>query len=163
MGRDKELQWFYEKIIELKEDLFCFAYSILHSVPECEDAVSSAIVKAHTHIDALRNRKALKPWLFQIVKNECYGIVSARQRSVPIDANAPYHHDPKPEQRLDVENALAQLPQEQSTAITLYYICGYSIKEISKILEIPSGTVKSRLSRARAELKKALGDEYHEA
>ena len=61
-----------------------------------------------------------------------------------------------------MENALARLPQEQREAITLYYICDHSVNDIAEILEVPSGTVKSRLSRARAELKRLLGDEYYE-
>ena len=56
MNRDKKLQWFYGQIIELRDELFYFAYSILRSVPESEDAVSSAIIKAHTYIDSLRDR-----------------------------------------------------------------------------------------------------------
>ena len=162
MNRDKKLQWFYNQLIEQRNELFYFAYSILRSVPESEDAVSSAIIKAHTHIDSLRNRSALKTWLFRIVRNECYSMAKARQRTIPIDEDTPSRHEAGTEQRIDVENALARLPQEQCEAITLYYICDHSIKEIAEILEVPSGTVKSRLSRARAELKRLLGDEYYE-
>lgn len=162
MNRDKKLQWFYNQIIELRNELFYFAYSILRSVPESEDAVSSAIIKAHTHIASLRNRSALKPWLFRIVRNECYSMAKLRQRTVPIDEEMSYPHEAGTEYRVDVENALARLPQEQREAITLYYICDHSVNDIAEILEVPSGTVKSRLSRARAELKRLLGDEYYE-
>ena len=162
MNRDKKLQWFYGQIIELRDELFYFAYSILRSVPESEDAVSSAIIKAHTHIDSLRDRSALKPWLFRIVRNECYGMAKLRRRTVPIDEEIPYLHEHGTEHRVDGETALARLPQEQREAITLYYICDHSVNEIAEILEVPSGTVKSRLSRARAELKRLLGDEYYE-
>ena len=120
MNRDKKLQWFYNQIIELRNELFYFAYSILRSVPESEDAVSSAIIKAHTHIDSLRNRSALKTWLFRIVRNECYSMAKARQRTIPIDEDTPSRHEAGTEQRIDVENALARLPQEQREAITLY-------------------------------------------
>lgn len=162
MSRDKKLQWFYGQIIELRDELFYFAYSILRSVPESEDAVSSAIVKAHTHIDALRDKKALRPWMFRIVRNECYGMAKLRQRTVPIDEEMPYMREAGTEHRIDVANAMARLPKEQREAITLYYICDHSVNEIADILEVPSGTVKSRLSRARAELKRLLGDEYYE-
>lgn len=141
MSRDKKLQWFYNQIIELRNELFYFAYSILRSVPESEDAVSSAIIKAHTHIDSLRNRSALKPWLFRIVRNECYSIAKARQRTIPVDEDTPSRHEAGTEQRIDVENALARLPQEQCEAITLYYICGHSVNEIAEILEVPSGNI----------------------
>lgn len=164
MNRDEKLQWFYDRIIELRDELFYFAYSILRSVPESEDAVSSAIIKAHTHIDSLRNRNAFKPWLFRIVRNECYATAKLRKRTVPIADEMPYQyqHEHGTEYRVDVENALARLPQEQREAVTLYYVCNHSVNEIAKILEVPSGTVKSRLSRARAELKRLLGDEYYE-
>lgn len=162
MRRDKKLQWFYDQIIELRDEMFYFAYSILRSVPESEDAVSSAIIKAHTHIDSLRDRRALKPWLFRIVRNECYGMAKLLRRTVPIEAEMPYLHEHGAEYRVDVENALARLPMEQREVITLYYICDHSVNEIAGILEIPSGTVKSRLSRARAELKRLLGDGYYE-
>ena len=111
MNRDKKLQWFYGQIIELRDELFYFAYSILRSVPESEDAVSSAIIKAHTHIDSLRDRSALKPWLFRIVRNECYGMAKLRRRTVPIDEEIPYLHEHGTEHRVDVETALARLPQ----------------------------------------------------
>ena len=164
MNRDKKLQWFYDRIIELRDELFYFAYSILRSVPESEDAVSSAIIKAHTHIDSLINRNAFKPWLFRIVRNECYAMAKLRKRTVPIDDEMPYQyqHEHGTEYRVDVGNALARLPQEQREAVTLYYVCDHSVNEIAEILEIPSGTVKSRLSRSRAELKRLLGDEYYE-
>ena len=162
MSGDKKLNWFYGRITELRDELFYFAYSILRSVPESEDAVSSAIIKAHTHIDSLRSKSALKPRLFRIVKNECYGMAKLNRRTIPIDEEIPYLHEHGAECRIDVANALSRLTSEQREAITLYYICGHSIKEIAEILEIPSGTVKSRLSRARAELKRLLGDEYYE-
>ena len=164
MNRDKKLQWFYGQVIELRGELFYFAYSILRSVPESEDAVSSAIIKAHTHIDSLRNRNAFKPWLFRIVRNECYVMAKLRKRTVPIDDEMPYQyqHEHGTEYRVDIGNAIARLAQEQREAITLYYICDHSVNEIAEILEVPSGTVKSRLSRSRAELKRLLGDEYYE-
>lgn len=163
MSKDKKLQWFYEQIVDLRNDLFYFAYSIMRSIPESEDAVSSAIIKAHIHIDSLRNRRALKPWLFSIVRNECYSMSKARQRTISIDTDIAFYCEAGSEQKIDVGNALMNLPQEQRMVITLYYICGHSVKEVAEILEIPPGTVKSRLSRARSELKKVLGDEYHEA
>ena len=163
MHKDKKLKWFYDQIIELRNELFCFAYSILRSVPESEDAVSNAIIKAHTHLDSLRNKGSFKPWLFRILRNECYRIAKLQQKTITLYNQTLYPHKVGSEYRVDVENALSQLPQEQREVITLYYICDYSIKQIVEILEIPSGTVKSRLSRARAELKRLLGGEYYEA
>ena len=94
-------------------------------------------------------QKRIKPWLFRIVRNECYSMAKLRQRTVPIDEEMSYPHEAGTEYRVDVENALARLPQEQREAITLYYICDHSVNDIAEILEVPSGTVKSRLSRAR--------------
>ncbi len=163
MSNEEKLQWFYDQTLSMKNDLFYFAYSILRSIPESEDAVSNAIIKAHTNINHLRNIQSLKPWLFRIVRNECYSIANSLRRTVPIDEDIALHLEPGSELKIDVEKALNQLPIEQREAITLYYVCGHSINEIAKISHVPSGTIKSRLSRARTALKKFLGDDYYGA
>jgi len=62
--------------------------------------------------------------------------------------------------KLEVENALLKLRKKERELIVLYYMEGFSYKEISTLLGIPIGTVKSRLNRAKENLKKILGDNY---
>ena len=79
-----------------------------------------------------------------------------------MDEDLPDHKTGNIEQQLDINHAMMQLTPVHRAILTLYYGFDYSTKEIAAIMEIPSGTVKSRLSRARNELKKILGDDYYE-
>ena len=91
--------------------------------------------------------------------NECNGILRKRKNVIPYE-------EYMDNMRLTEENryshlymAIMELPEDLRILVTLYYLEGFSQKEISEALDIPEGTIKSRLSRAREFLKAQLSDE----
>lgn len=144
---------FTNEILNMERSLYHVAKTILKRDSDCEDAVQEAILKAYTKLDTLRQEKFFKSWVTRILLNECYKISNARKKTVPLED---YHEDkntPSEDSSLDVYEAICCLKENIRVTIVLFYIEGYSIKEISGILRIPEGTVKSRLSTGRKLMK----------
>lgn len=153
MIKSDDKTWFCEQVIEMKQTMFRIAYSILHNSYDCEDAASSAVVLAYKNLPKLKNRLLFKPWLIKILKNECFAILRKNKRFVSLDEDIASGSNTE---NINLYMAISKLTEDNRIAIILYYLEGYSIQEISSILDIPDGTTKSRLSRSRTRLKQLL-------
>ena len=144
---------FCRYIRQYETDMFRFAKSIVGTQADGEDAMQESILKAYENIDTLRSRRKFKAWIFQILANECYQILRNRKRQEPTD---PFEF-PEQEHSSDhwTEDIL-RMPKQHQEVLILYYYDEFSTKEIAKILDIPQGTVKSRLARGRKQLKDLL-------
>ncbi len=143
-------------IIASQETMYRVAKTLLRSDADCADAIQEAVVKAFSGIQTLRKDSYAKTWLVRIVINECYAIMRRQQRLVPIDdftvaaaEQADYS---------ELYDALSRLPEEIRLAVTLYYIEGYSVREVAELLNTTQSGVKNRLMRARAKMKKDLAE-----
>lgn len=155
---------------------YFFANKLCRNEADAKDAVQETFIEVHRSIHTLKENSYFKAWLYKIVLSKCKKIFRKNkyfttdfQDEPIINSIVEERIEFTPEQFIhytgdkEVLNALiAQLPHAQSVIITLFYLEEFSIKEISEILEIPVGTVKSRLSYGRNCLKKAL-DEYEAA
>ena len=141
-------EWFFSSITALRGDLFAYAFSITKSREDAEDAVHNAVIKAYDGLPKLKNKAKLKPWLFSILKNECLLSLKRQKRFTELPEEVPCERADI-EAGLDLGNAVGSLSQELREAVVLYYMLGYSTREIARILRIPRGTVMSRLARAR--------------
>ncbi len=145
-------------IREHRTALFRVARAILRNDTDAEDAVSEATVKAYISFGRLRKRESFKPWVMRILVNEAYTLLRKRKNHEPLESisvsggGAP----PSPVDTLALWDAVARLPEEFRVVTVLFYYDDMSIKEISKILRVPVGTVNSRLSRARERLRTLL-------
>ena len=148
-----EKTWFCEQVGEMKQTMFRIAYSILRNNHDCEDAASNAIVNAYKNLLKLKNRLVFKPWLIKILKNECFAILRQNKRVVALDQDIAAQPEGL---NIDLKMAISKLTEDNRIAVILYYLEGYSIAEISSILNVPDGTLKSRLSRSRVQLKQLL-------
>lgn len=155
-----EKEQFVQLILEAEPTLFHIAYSILHDEQDCADAVSEAVVKAYANKDSLRETQYFKTWIVRIVINECYAFLRKQKkfREVPEEfmKNIEDSHPFVKEEYLDLYAAIEKLRGKDKICVLLYYMEDYSVHQISQILKIPEGTVKSRLKRARAALKGML-------
>lgn len=99
----------------------------------------------------------MQSWMIRILINECYNLMRKRRRLVELDSlpepEAPPGADPA------LHDAIAHLDDKLRLPVVLHYMEGYRVDEIAKMLRLPSGTVKSRLMRARARLKDMLDDQ----
>ncbi len=139
---------FTELVLESESTLYRVSMSMLKNETDCEDAVQSAILAAYEKLDTLKKEEFFKTWLVRILINACNKQLRARTRTISLSeyTDTPViSHD----RDIDVKLALEQLPVKIREVIVLFYMEDFSVKEISCILKIPSGTVKSRLSKGR--------------
>ena len=142
---------FAARIIAMQGTLYRVTCSILHDHADREDAVQSAIEKAWRKLPSLREESRLQHWMVRILINECYAILRRQKRETPVDtfpdAPAPADAD------ADLYRFFTALPDTLRLTMVLHYVEGYEVKEIARMLRIPTGTVKSRLMRGREKLK----------
>lgn len=131
------------------------AYSYVKDWSKAEDNVQDAFIKAYNAMDKLENKEEPFPWLARIVINECKSSFQKSWREVISDLLPDNKQESTEELYLrsieaeDIHNAVYDLPKNYSIPITLFYFDELSIQQISKILSLNIGTVKSRLSRGR--------------
>lgn len=136
-------------------NLYRFALSIVKNETDAEDVVCEAIVKAFEHINSLRDPDKLKSWVMSIVCNTAKSMCRKKRHEV-IVAEVPDAEYEVEEYENVLWDYVLKLSLPQRSAFVLHFYSGYNIKEISKILKIQEGTVKSRLGRARASLREML-------
>jgi RNA polymerase sigma-70 factor, ECF subfamily len=172
--------WFEEEVMRLLPDLLAGARSMARSSADAEDLVAESVARAWEKLDGLEDRDRFRGWLFCIMKHQFLG--NARRRNaqptkVPLDEEGPEPgfslfdqlHQPfllwwgKPEQEFlnnllkeDLERAIESLPEPYRTVVTLSDVRGFRYQEIAEALEIPVGTVRSRLARGRSRLQREL-------
>jgi RNA polymerase sigma-70 factor, ECF subfamily len=163
--------------------LFRTAWSILKNRQEAEDVVQSCYAKALPAMRTFEGRSSLTTWLTRIAINEALARRRAQERrrkhleaeGVQVLENyreqlAKGSQAPSPEAeaareqlRSILERAIADLPENFRTVFVLHEIEGVSVEEAAEALDIPSGTVKTRLMRARRKLQQALAPEVRTA
>ena len=144
--------------------LYRLAYSWCHNAALADDLVQDTMVKALKNARQLKNTAAIKGWLSKILANCWYDHLRRTREMVDLD-NLPYEEtssesDEHEQQDIvsRVRAMIATLPVRQRQVITLVDLAGFSYVEISDILDIPVGTVMSRISRARNVLRAKLAD-----
>ena len=141
--------------------LVLLADAVLNCREDAEDVAQEAFVQAFFHLDDLRDPDALLPWLRRMT--ERFALMRRRsRREVPtapdhLDrANGIQFGEEGTLRHVDVDGLLAELPEPMRQVVALTYVSGYTCAEAASMLGVKEGTVKSRLSRARAKLKEAL-------
>ncbi|HEU0221523.1 MAG TPA: RNA polymerase sigma factor [Paracoccaceae bacterium] len=145
-----------------------FAYAISGSRVDGDDLVQAACVRAIDRIDQFQAGTRLDSWMFRIIHNLWIDFGRARRRrGFETDPEALEHLSDgglaarRAEDRLmlaQVRQAVADLPEDQRAVLVLVCIEGHSYKEAAAALDIPVGTVMSRLARARQRLQYVLGE-----
>jgi RNA polymerase sigma-70 factor (ECF subfamily) len=152
---------FAEEVRKAEETLYRVSYSILQNDKDCEDATQEAILKAYHKLNFLKKEAFFKTWLVRILIHECYKIRRFRKKVLF------YEEYIRPEAALEQESyselylSIMKLDEELRTLVILYYIEGFSIAETARILKMHEGTVKSRLFRARENLRKWMKEEKY--
>ena len=155
---------FNELIEQHKFKIYKTAKAILKNEDDVCDAIQDSLIRAYKGIGKLENNEYFSTWLTRIVINKCYDIArkNSEKNKKIIDISEP--RDPELETYDDyndsgLESILKCLDEDLKAATIMFYYDDISVKDISEILSIPEGTVKSRLSRARAKLFEVLGKE----
>jgi|SRR5579859_7711399 len=140
--------------------LFRYAYRLTGSSADAEDLTQEAFCKAQTKQDQLRDPSAAKGWLFSILRNAYLHRIRTERRHVSLeDVGDVAEPLPEPLPAIEPERlqqALNELPESFRTPVILYYFEEMSYREIAGQMELPLGTVMSRLARAKAHLRGRL-------
>lgn len=158
---DKEA--FSRVIIQNKEAMYKTAIVILKNEDDAYDALQDALIKMYKNIQNLQNIETFKFWSRRIIVNCCYDIINKNKKVIDITTKLTANYEETREDIYDCEDSLVKTlekiePDLRLTA-TLYYYNDLSTREIGEILQIPTGTVKSRLARAREKLYEILKEE----
>ncbi len=154
-------------VIESTDSLYRVSKGILRNDSDCEEAVAEAIVVGFEHLHALREDAYAKTWLIRILIHECYKVLRRRSKMADIETEkiqdrqegAAQTDEWQVQERSQLYEALLRLDMKYRTPVILYYLEGYSIKEIAGILGSTEGTVKSWLSRGRRNLRKIMEED----
>jgi RNA polymerase sigma-70 factor (ECF subfamily) len=156
---------FSEIVKRHRDRMWAVALRTLGDPDEAADAVQDAFVSAYRKAASFRGEAAVTTWLHRIVVNAC--LDRMRRKSVRPVADdelieAAERETPLPDQTverevsMEVSAALKLLPADQRAALVLVDMMGYSVEDAAQVLDVPSGTVKSRCARGRAKLAPIL-------
>lgn len=148
---------FCEQISQYRYQFYITAYALLRNEADAEDAVCNAILNGYEHLAQLKNPKKFKSWMLTITKNEALKLRSKRM-GLPGDEAVEQMLPPAYDSHNELWDIVQTLKEEYRIVIVLFYYNDLSLRDISDVLDIPIGTVKSRLDRGRKLLKDALGE-----
>ncbi|MGE7870409.1 RNA polymerase sigma factor [Bacillus paramycoides] len=139
-----------------KVKMYRIAKAMLHDETNIEDAMQATILKAYENIKKLKKEEFFQTWLIRILINECNNIIRSYKKVIVIEDYDSNMVAFDRYEDIDLCNAIQSLTEELRAVTVLYYYEDMNQESIAALLEIPKGTVKSRLSRAREQLEERL-------
>lgn len=154
-----------DQIVAILPRLRAFALSLARSLPDADDMVQAACERALRARESYTPGTRLDAWMMRIIHNLWVDTYRKRRREVLQDVSDPENDKPGEDGRTLVESRselshtwglIAAMPEEQRSVLTLVCVEGLSYRDTADILDIPVGTVMSRLARARIRLAEDL-------
>jgi len=154
-----------------QEMVYAYAFQKVRNEEDAQDVTQEVFWRAYHGLYQLRHPHRFRSWLYTIMSNECkrrlMSVIKTRQRETAL-ANAtddalriePAHAVPTEGWRVDLEQAISELPDDNRIAVSMFYMGDSSLKEISEFLGVSVNTVKGKLYRARQQLGNALSERY---
>jgi len=139
-----------------EKDLYKVAIAMTKNDDDALDCIQEAILQAYISIKDLRQDEYFKTWLIKILINKCNALLKKNKKILNLDVNTSKNDTVEQSDRLELKDSINNLDSNLKIIVILYYYEDMSIKDISESLNIPQGTIKSRLSRARSKLKEML-------
>jgi RNA polymerase sigma-70 factor (ECF subfamily) len=163
MNTSERPQTIHDQIIALLPRLRRFARNLTRNPHDADDVVQIGVERALARLDQWRSDARLDSWMFKIVRNAWIDELRARGRRDKIFLNEEAGENigtdtmERETERLSVQAAMARLPEDQRTAVSLVLVEGLPYKEAAEVLDVPIGTLTSRLARGRLALQALLG------
>lgn len=145
---------FVTLVKQYEDVLYNTAIRMLYNEEDAADALQDTIVQAYEKIHTLRHNAYFNTWIYRILLNQCNQILNKRKNLIEFNVHLHSKEASQQEKNLTLEEALNHLSPHYKTAFTLYYVHELTTKEIGEFLGEPEGTIKSRLSRGKALLRK---------
>ena len=155
-----DLGAFEQLVRRYQPDVWRLAYHLLHDESAAEDATQDAFVRAYRFLPRYRGDSKFSTWLFSIGRNCAFDELRRMQRRRRVNdavGAQPLAAQPEHTIALEVREAVAALPLELREPVILIDMFGVSYREVARMLEIPEGTIKSRMHKARRLLVESLG------
>lgn len=152
----------YEKLIdEIALYLYNIAKPILKNDEDISDALGSTILKAYSKLKTLKKETYFKTWITRILINECNDMLRKKKKLVYIEDYSQQEEKIEKEtiskeEKLDLIEAINGLDEKTKEVIILFYYNELKIEEIADLLNIPVGTVKSRMNTGKTKLYSLL-------
>jgi RNA polymerase sigma-70 factor, ECF subfamily len=165
MNTSEMPQNIHEQIVALLPRLRRFARNLARNPHDADDVVQIAVERALTRLDQWRSDARLDSWMFKIVRNAWIDELRSRGRrdkvflAAEAGENVGTDSMARETDLLAVQSAMARLPQEQREAVGLVLVEGLAYREAADVLDVPIGTLTSRLARGREALQAMLGTE----
>ena len=144
-----------------EDKLYRIAFSYVRNEDDAMDCLQNALIKALENFDSLKNQEYFNTWMVRILINECIDFLRNRKDDFSFDEkiSKDYISD-NYDETIDLLDSLSRMSEDERELLYLRYFEDLSYLEISKRQDIKLGTVKSRLSRSLAKLKRMMGGNY---
>jgi RNA polymerase sigma-70 factor (ECF subfamily) len=162
----------YGKLVEMySRRIYHAAYRILRNVEDAKDVTQEVFLRGYNAIERFDSDRPLYPWLYRITKNLCLNLIQRNGRrevslpEMPLESHYSSVEDQldRKDQAEDLRSAFKKLPDMYREVLELQHFEDCSYSEIAEILEIPLGTVMSRLFNGRKKLKILIEEMAYEA
>jgi RNA polymerase sigma-70 factor (ECF subfamily) len=161
-----DIDAFTELVVAHEDRVFAICLRMLRNREAALDATQDTFLTVFRKADKYEAKAAFSTWLYRVTVNTCYDHLRREKRKRADQL--PESHDPADPQaedpfaavevRPDIESALQDLSPEFRAAVVLVDLQGMSLEQASDTLDVPTGTIKSRLFRARKQLAQSLGN-----
>ena len=165
MNTSETSQSIHEQIVTLLPRLRRFARNLTRNPHDADDIVQIGVERALTRLDQWRSGARLDSWMFKIVRNAWIDELRSRGRhgkvflAAEAGENVGTDTMARETELLSVQSAMARLPEDQREAVSLVLVEGLPYREAAEVLDVPIGTLTSRLARGREALQALLGTE----
>lgn len=141
----------FRSILEQYQDkVFRLACTMLGNEAQAEDAAQETFVRVWKGLSKFRGESSVSTWIFTIARRTCLDAIKARKKTVGLELVV---ERPRLERdSLDIDALLQELPERSREAVLLFYLEDCSYEEVARTMEIPMGTVKTLLFRARKQM-----------
>lgn len=151
-----------------KDTVYRTAMAITHDKHAAEDILQECFVRLYHYAASIDAGRPLKPWLYRVVVNLSYDWFSKKPKVQPLDDvlewlsglpsvfPAPDYKAEERELHRMVRDVIAELPMSHQAVVVLFYLENLPLEDVAEVVELPVGTVKSRLHHARKRLRDAL-------
>lgn len=174
-AKQGDMHAFEELILKHEKIVYNLALRMMNHSEDAKDISQEVFLKAYRSLPNFDERSAFSTWIYRITHNTCIDEMRKRkgkqnysleeeleneegsmQRQIADEGDTPEESLLREEQKSEILQALDSLSEEHKAAIVLRDVKGFSYEEIAEILEVSLGTVKSRISRARNQLKNEI-------
>lgn len=143
--------------------LLSFAYKYTKSTDASKDIVQEGWIAIYNGINKLKDSSKFSTWAFRIIYNKIMDWIKIQKKQQEFNDQIQQESLTEEEiEPIDITKYLEQLPTAHKAMLTLFYLEKQSIKQIAEILNVPAGTIKSRIFYAREKLKKIINNSNYE-